>query len=295
MVALAAGAVAELQLRAVHIRAAADGTLVGVGSLGLGMGGLIAAGRIEGDGLAPGVDGLLCGTVCVDTPGNGHQIQAVLAEGQEIVTQGDDGEQTVREEIEHTNEDDEQIKERKIPCLHRNDEKQGEDGIGVQGGIGQEQAQIQIVGGGHAAEDHAVDIHQQDSGEVEQIKPKGSPEIFDALTQGVVAKQEQSRPEDIVRKIQKHKGDKPPDLTLKDQASVKIEPVGEHIAGVDLTNKIDGKGAEGDIEHQVGDALVPVSEAEPVEIPAQIFHGGSPQRQDGAILPVAPGKVQSQL
>ena len=51
MVALAPGAVAELQLRVGHIRAAADGAFVGKGCLGSGYCRLVRTGVGEGNGL----------------------------------------------------------------------------------------------------------------------------------------------------------------------------------------------------------------------------------------------------
>lgn len=291
VVALAPGAVAELQIGEIHIGAAADGALVGVGGLDLGMSGLVAARIVEGDGLAAGMDGLSGGAVCVDPPGDGEQIFTVSAKGQEVVAQGDEGEEIVGEEVEDTQNDDEQIKQRQIPGLHGNDEKQGKLGIGVEGGIGQEQAQVQIVGAGHAAEDQAVHVHQQDSGEVEQIEPEGAPEIFNGPSQGVVAQEHQGGPEDVAGEVQEYVAEQPPDLTLEDQTAVKIEPVGDHAAGIDGAQKIHRHSAQGDVKHQIGDALVAVSEAEPVEIPAQIFHGDHLVKSIGTILPVGWGKV----
>ena len=63
VVSLAPGAVAELQVGRIHIGAAADGAFVGIGGLGLGMAGLVAAAGGEGDGLALGMGGLFGGAL----------------------------------------------------------------------------------------------------------------------------------------------------------------------------------------------------------------------------------------
>ena len=56
------------------------------------------------------------------------------------------------------------------------------------------------------------------------------------------------------------------DLILRGQ--VKIEPLIQGGGGVHHGQQVHRSGAQGHIEHEIGDALVPVSEAEPVEIPA---------------------------
>ena len=54
VIALAPGAVAELQLRVGQVRTAAYGATVGIWSLGRGDCGLVGTGRGEGDDLGPG-------------------------------------------------------------------------------------------------------------------------------------------------------------------------------------------------------------------------------------------------
>ena len=112
---------------------------------------------------------------------------------------------------------------------------------------------------------------------------------------GIVTVQGNQHQQGIADGIGQGIGDEPPDLPLQDQIGVKVEPVEQRIAGIHHPHKVDDGGADGDIEHQIGDALVPVSVAEPVKIPAQIFHGDHLVKSIGTILPVAPGKVQSQL
>ena len=293
VVALAAGAVAEFQIGGIHIRAAADGALVGVGGLDLGVGGLVAAGGVEGDGLALGGMGdLLHGPAGIEPPGGGQQVPAVLAEGQEVVGQGDEGEEIVGEEIDDTQQNHHQIDQSKDPGLHGDDEEDHELGIGEEGGISQEQAQVQVVGTGIAAEDQAVHIHNEDAGEIEEIQPQGAPDIFDALTQGVVEDQHDGGPEHGAAAVQEDVGEQPPDLSPEDQAPVKAEPVIQGPGGIHLVDQVHSRDAKAHKQHQIGDTLVPVAVAKPVEIPADIFHGDHLVKSVGTILPVAGRKVQ---
>ena len=57
-------------------------------------------------------------------------------------------------------------------------------------------------------------------------------------------------------------GDQPPDLSLKNARPVKAEgAVQKGVAG-HLAEQVDHGGADDDVKHQIGDALVPVPEAE---------------------------------
>ena len=96
VVALTPGAVAEFQLRVTHIRPPADGTLVGVGSLDRSGAGFIGA-CVKVNDLGLFLHRRLfaqqpCG---VGPPGHGNHVQHILAEEQEVVGKGDDGEQVV--------------------------------------------------------------------------------------------------------------------------------------------------------------------------------------------------------
>ena len=293
VVAFAAGAVAELQGGVIHIRAAADGTLVGVGGLDGGVGSPVASGGVEGDGL--GILDLLHGPAGVGTPCGGQEIPAVLAEGQEVVGQGDDGEEIIGEEIDDALQNEEQVDQRQDPCLHGDDEQDHELGIGEQCGVGQEQAQMQVVGRGVAVKDQTVHIHNQDARQIKKVQPQCAPDIFDALSDGVIENEHDGGPDHAACVVQEDVGEQPPDLAPEDQTAVKAEPVVEGLRGVHLIDEVHARNAQTDEKHQIWDALVPVTEAEPVEIPADIFHGDHLSMLDGAILPVAPGKVQSQL
>ena len=150
---------------------------------------------------------------------------------------------------------------------------------------------MQVVGTGVAAEDQAVHIHNENAREIEEVQPQCAPDIFDALSDGVVKDQHDSSPEHGAGAVQKDVAEQPPDLTTEDQTAVKAEPVIQRLGGVHLVDQVHARDAETDKKHQIRDALVAVTEAEPVEIPADIFHGDHLVKSIGTILPVNESKV----
>ena len=101
VVAIAPGAVPELQIRMGNIGFSANGAAVGIGCLG-GGGSCLIGSCIEWDYLRL----LLCFSSTavmtqhapeIDAPAHGNDIQDILAEEQKIVCKGNDTEQIVRE------------------------------------------------------------------------------------------------------------------------------------------------------------------------------------------------------
>ena len=268
VVALAPGAVAELQVGRIHIGAAADGAFVGIGGLGLGMAGQVAAAGGEGDGLVLGMGGLFGGAPGVDAPGDGEDPDPVLAEEQEVVAQGDQAEEAVGEGTEQAQKHRQQIQHRQDPSLDGDDEEDQELGIGVKGGVGQKQAHVQIGHVGLSAEDHAVNIHQQHARQIEQVEPQGSPDILDAPAHGIVADHHQHGEEAEASGVAQGIGKQPPDLAPEDGLPVKGKEGIQGVAGVDYVHQRPHRRAQGNVKHQIGDALVPVAEAEAVEFPS---------------------------
>ena len=96
IISLAAGAVTEFQFWIADVRSAADRAAVGVRCFHRGLGGFVRTG-VELDDLC-----LLLGlfpeeSSGIDSPAHGNDVQNVLAEEQEIVSQRNHGEQIVRE------------------------------------------------------------------------------------------------------------------------------------------------------------------------------------------------------
>ena len=263
VVALALGAVAEFQLRICHIGASADRAAVGVGGFRRGGGGFVGAG-VEMNDLCLGLFGLLAEQAAgVGAPGHGNHVQHVLAEKEKIVGKGDYGEQIVGEGVgKQTEQHHRQIDQRENPRFHGDDEEKQEIRVGVQRGVAEKQAQVQVGDAGLAAEDHAVNVHHHHAGEVEQVEPQGAPHIFHGSAQGVVAQQGDGGEQNVPGAVGQGIGDQPPDLSLKNARPVKSEgAVQKGVAG-HLAEQVDHGGADDDVKHQIGDALIPVFEAE---------------------------------
>ena len=125
VVALAAGTVTEFQFRIADICSAADGAAVGVGCF-LGFFGCLISCGIKLDHFrAFRLHRLLFKEPAqLDPPGLGNYIQNILAEDQEIVCQGNHGEQIIGEGVQNQiHDDDGQIKQGKNPGLHGDDEE----------------------------------------------------------------------------------------------------------------------------------------------------------------------------
>ena len=285
MVAAAAGAIPEFQVGMGDVRSSAYGALMGVGCLDGGDAGFIGACAGEGDSLGP----LGCGGVLfllaekppgIGPPGHGDYIDDIFAEEQEIVGNGHEGEQAVREESRggeqgKLSEGEDQVKQGEDPCLHGDDEEQQEMGIGVQRCVCQEQAQVQGAHIGIAAEDHAEYIHHQNAGKIEQVEAESAPDVFHGPSQGIITEQADEGIENIAAVIGKGIGDQPPYLTLENQSPVKIEQVVENVIACHIAHDVHQTRAQGNVEHQVGNTPIAVAEAETVESLAKIFQGGS--------------------
>lgn len=280
VVAIAAGAIAEFQLRMGNVRPAAEGAAVVIGGLGSGHRGLIRPGRGEGNdrgalGLGGGLLRLfLKQPSCVDPPAYREYVHHIFAEEQEIVQQCHQGEQPVGEggddkgALNHIIKGNAQIKQGKNPSPHRDDEQKQKLGAGVQGGIGDKQTQVQIAahvgikfrrhiigdtlkGKGHAAEGHGKGVHQQNAGEIEQVKPEGSPSVFHGFAQGIVAHQTDEHKQNIAipEYAGADAGDQPPDLTLQNQVPVKAQNAVQSIGTIDHAHDIYHSIGNGNVQH----------------------------------------------
>ncbi len=279
VIAITPGTVSEFQIRVGDVRAAADGAAVGIGSLGLGSGCLIGSG-IKGNGLATGMGGCIFGPAGgpagIDPPGLGQHIQYIAAKKQEIVGQGDDAEEIIGEGGGDKAEcDHDQIDQGKDPCLHGNDKKQQEMGIGVHGCIAQEETQVQICHICLSAKNQTPDIHQYHTGQIEQIELKGAPGVFHGPAQRPVAEQGNGNQKQIgiSGAVDQGEGNEPPDLTMQDGFLVEAQQRIQGIISGHLANEVYHSSTGGNIEHQVGDALVTVDVAEALKAAAQVFQG----------------------
>ena len=226
-ISFAAGTVPELQLRIGEVSPAADGAFMGVRRFRGSYRGLIRTGVGEGDGFRFLLGGsLFKQPPGIHPPGYGDHIENIFSKEQEIVGKRDDGEKIVREGIsQQTDDHQRQIQQRENPCLDGNDEQQQELGIGVHGGVGEEQAEIEILRGGITAEDHAVDIHHQYAGQIEQVEFQGTPNIFDRPAERIITNQRDGGVENVAGIKGQSVGHKTPDLSLQDGFPVKAEHI----------------------------------------------------------------------
>ncbi len=177
VVAVAAGAIAEFQFRIGDIRATANRADMVIGRLGFCRRRLIRTGGGEGDGFVLG--GFLLffpeQAGAVDTPRQRYHIQYILAEEQEIVQQRHQREQTEGENAvigvpDYVVECQAQIHQSENPRLDGNDIEQKKLCVGIQCGVAQEQAEVQIVCVCITVKQHAKYVHHQDTGEIIQVK-----------------------------------------------------------------------------------------------------------------------------
>ena len=180
VVAVATGTIAKFQIGMCYIGLSADVASVGVGCQ-RGCGGcLVRTGVREGDHFCLfGLGGLTEQTPCVCPPGRRNHVNNIFAEEQEIVQQGNEREQVIGEGAsEQGDKHQNEIQQSEDPCLHRNDEKQQETGIGIQGGLGQEQAHVQIGDIGLTSKDQCVYVCKNDAGQIEEVEFEGAPNVL---------------------------------------------------------------------------------------------------------------------
>ncbi len=206
-------------------------------------------------------------------PAQGDHIQHILAKEQEVVPQGDQREQvgSRKRRAENAQQNDHQVKQRQHPGLDRDDKEQKETGIREEGGVSQEEAHVQIIHIGAAIEDHRVYIHQHHAGEIENIEFQRSPHAFHGVAQRIVTKQGNGHQQNVAGQVGQRIGEQPPYLPLKDQPPVEGQQIVKRIIPCHHADHIHDRVANADIEHQVGDALVSVPQAEPLKVSAQIF------------------------
>ena len=166
-------------------------------------------------------------------------------------------------------------------------------GIGIQGGIAQEQAQVQIIthtavdtvkgidhtaaGNGNAAQAHGKHIHHQHAGQVEKIKPQCTPDIFHGTPQGIIADEGNSHQEQVgaTAAIGQRERNQTPNLALQNQLAVEAKNIIQHHAAGGHANQIYQRTAQRNIQHQIGNALIPVLKTETFEFVTKIFQGYS--------------------
>ena len=142
VVAFAAGAVTEFQIRMAYVSSAAYGAAVII----VGFGFCLRGGFELNDLMALG-NGFLHLLAYLDTQGKGKKIHHVRAEEQEVVGQRNDGEQIAGEgKQQEVNQNQNQIKQAEEPCLNGNNEEQQKGHIGIGSRKCKKQRKVQVIG-----------------------------------------------------------------------------------------------------------------------------------------------------
>ena len=297
VITITTGAIAEFQLRVGYIRTAADGAAVGIVCF-CRSSALIILAVGERNGLTGCAAVLPCPIlVCpLSPPGLGQQVLHIHAKEQEVVQKADQREQRMRQKIdgiafvEHLDGDHDQVEQRHDPCSDGNNEEDQKLCIRVGGGISQHQAQVQVVGhvgvkaleiscgdqvlsndhiaGG--AENHGKGIHQQHTGKVEEIKLQCSHTGFHIPAQHI-EKIEEQKTQETAFGLGEYIAEQAPDLSLQNLTLIKAQKLIKPYSGVHQAHD-DYQGiAQGNIQHQIGNALIPVLEAKTGEFSTQVF------------------------
>ena len=296
VIPFAPGAVTEFQFGIADVCSSTDRTAVGIGSFWCGLVCLIRTG-VELDDLC-----LLLGLLPeqpsgIDSPAHGNDIQYILAKEQEVVCQRNHGEQIVGEGVkEKIHQNDGQIKQCEDPCLYGDNEEEEELSVREKGCVAQEQAQVQIGNICSSTEDQTENIHHQNACQIEQIEPKGTPNMFHGLSQRIVTEQGNSHQQQIINPVSQRIADQTPDLSLQNQIPVKVQQVIEGVVSQHLAHHIYHSGAKSDVQHQIGNTFVFILEAIKLKLSAQVFQRKStPKNSIYNILPVKQGNVYRRI
>lgn len=264
MIAAAPGTVAELQFRICDICSAADGAFVAVGNFGRF--GLIIFCPV-------GVWLLLFCKGRLSQPHKVRQnMEHIAAEEQEVVEQGKNGEQIEREgQNDQIVDGHAEIEPCQILHLNGDDVEQQDPAFREHGGKGQKQAQVQKTDGGVDTQQEGADVRQKHAGQIEQVEAECAPGAFHHLAYIIVEEQGNGEEQNIGVCGQKHIGNKPPDLTPQNGGAVKGEKTVQHTPWVDYGEYIHNSGADGNIEHKVGNTLVLMPVAEPLKVSSKIL------------------------
>ena len=204
-IAIATGTVTEFQLRIGNIGSAAYGAAVEIGFLGL-----LACFSGEGDCAAGFLRLLSFGLAVLQlVPPLGRQyIDHIPAEEQKVIGQCHQGEQVVGENcnsLQNLKKSYTQINKCQNPRPDGNYKEYHEPVIRILGGEAQQQTQVQETGyisgviirnifcrgswNCNAAAGHSKNVHQNDTGEIVQVKAERTPGDFHNSAQRVIAVQ----------------------------------------------------------------------------------------------------------
>lgn len=299
IVSLAAGAIAKLQIGIVGVGPAADGAfvMIGLGARGRGVArspvgvGLLLFGRLA--------EAELLHRRAVYRR---QHVADVLAEKQEIVQQRHQHQQRIvqphREAAQHgkahhVQRQHGEIEPGEVFHLQRDDHEQIHPVFRHDSGKGQQQAEVQIIGRSADPRGQRGDVGEDNPRQIVDGKAQRPPLPLQHPADEIVEKQLDGQQQQIAGVGDKDIGEQAPHLSVEDFGRVPAQKAINHVAGVDIAEQIDNGVANGDKQHQVGDAPAAVLIAEPLKAAAQCgLHSRTPFSgvNLGLSYPIAAGK-----
>ena len=263
----AAGAVAELQLRVIRIRAAADSALVIVE-----LGGLLASYPL---GLAAEVDGVGAGSAR-------YGAQEVAPAEDEEIQYRDDGQQIHREGARHHRQNKEYRVHQCEPFhLDRDDEEQQHLHIREKRRKGEKHREVHIlrrhsdVDAGRKIDDEPVKHGEDNAAEKVDVELRRPPILLKGAADPVVKIHRDERQHTRPRRHERE-GDEPPHLPVE-KTRERVGEEAQKVAVREVGQKSQHHVADDDIEHQVGDAKIRVQDTEAVDRLVEFFQYGIPR------------------
>ena len=267
VVAHAARAVAKLQLRMIHIRAAADGAFIVIR--------LVCLLALDAPGLALEVHRFLP----LAHVRRAEKVKQPVAAVDQIVEHRHHRQQVQRER----RRDDAEHEQRRVHIcqilhLDRDDEKQQHLHIRIERGKGKKHRQVQVrsrddhVAPEDGREHHAVDCREQHAAHVIDREFAVAPLAFEARTDPVVKIQHHQQPDGAGLRRHKHIRHQAPDLPVQDALRRAAQQRGDLPGRVHFRQQPDGRVADDDDQHQVRNAKTRVRIAKPVDFVHQFSH-----------------------
>ena len=164
--------------------------------------------------------------------------------------------------------------------LHRDQEHEQKLHVGIDEGKGQEQGHVDVVGiqqinvAGHKISDKSADDGKDHAGEIIDIKPEGTPGVFQILPQHIIQiKGKNEKDEACIGRLDQ-KGEKTPHLPAQDHRRIQAEIV--HIERwICQLDKESDNIKQADIAHQTMDGIAAQLSFQTVKKIIQVDHSCS--------------------
>ena len=124
------------------------------------------------------------------------------------------------------------------------------------------------------AKKQTVDIHHHNAAEIEQVKAKCTPNLLHGTAEGIVAIEHEGHQQYVAVVEGEGIGNQSPNLTVQDRSAIKDQKIVQNVVLRDGTDQIHKATAQGNVEHQIGNTLIPILETESLKASAQVFQNG---------------------